>query len=79
MRMAQAQATLDAWRAAMGDDVPLARRYLEHFLRAADNVNDFARFLDRDCLERILAETKILYGIGDAATWYAKLSPAVQK
>jgi hypothetical protein len=64
---------------AMGDDLPLVRRYLEYFLRTADTVDDFARFLDRDYLERVLAETKILYGIGDTATWYAKLSPAAQK
>lgn len=63
----------------MGDDSLLIRNYLEHFLRSDDKLDDFAKLLDRDYLDRVLAETKILYGIGDSATWYAKLSPGDQK
>lgn len=63
----------------MGDDASLVRRYLEEFLRSSDNVDAFAKLLNREYLERVQAETKILYGIGDAATWYAKLPAAEQK
>ncbi len=64
---------------AIGDDTQLVLRYLENFLKAAANVDEFAMYLNRDYLERVLAETKILYGIGDSSIWYAKLSPAEQK
>lgn len=64
---------------AVGDDSQMVLRYLENFLKSADNVDAFAKFLNREYLERVFAETKILYGIGDSATWYAKLAPANQK
>ncbi|MDX1927043.1 MAG: hypothetical protein SFV81_11025 [Pirellulaceae bacterium] len=63
----------------VGDDSQLVQRYLEHFLKDAENVDEFAKFLNREYLERVLAETKILNGIGSAATWYAKLSATDQK
>lgn len=63
----------------MGDDSELVLRFLEHFLQSQDNVDNFAEFLDRNYLERVLAQTKILYGIGDEATWYGKLAPREQK
>ncbi len=64
---------------AIGDDSQLVRRYLEHFFRSEKDVDAYAQFLNRDYLERVFAETKILYGIGDAATWYGKLPPGDQK
>ncbi len=64
---------------AIGDDAILVQRYLEHFLKSADKVDDFAKYLDRNYLESVLAETKILYGVGNASSWYAKLSPEKQK
>ena len=64
---------------AIGDDSRLVLLYLEHFLKSAENVDEFAKYLNRDYLERVFAETKILYGVGDSATWFAKLSPADQK
>ncbi|MFO1062735.1 MAG: hypothetical protein U0892_02525 [Pirellulales bacterium] len=64
---------------AVGDDSEMVRRYLEHFLQQDENIDAFARLLDRKYVERVLAETKILYGIGEAATWYAKLTPEEQK
>jgi hypothetical protein len=63
----------------VGDDTQLVRRCLEHFLKDAETVDEFAKFLNREYLERVLAETKILNGIGNSATWYAKLSAADQK
>ncbi|RMF40748.1 MAG: hypothetical protein D6753_11040, partial [Planctomycetota bacterium] len=61
------------------DDSVLVRRYLEHFLQTASSTDDYAPYLDRDYLARVLAETRILYGIGDAAQWYARLSPDAQR
>ena len=52
---------------------------LEHFLQSEDNVDAFAAYLNRQYLEKVLAETKILYGLGDEAVWYSKLSPADQR
>ncbi|MGN6546639.1 MAG: hypothetical protein ACTHK7_16410, partial [Aureliella sp.] len=63
----------------VGDDSALVRRYLEHFFQADDKLDDFAKYLGREYLTRVLAETKILYGAEDPAAWYAKLSPAEQK
>ncbi len=57
----------------------LCRRYLEHFFVLAEKRDDFAKYLEQNWLDRVLAETRILYGLGDAATWYAKLSPSEQK
>ena len=64
---------------AVGDDSQLVLRYLENFLKNAENVDEFAKFLNREYLERVLAETKILFGVGDSAKWYAKLAPENQK
>ena len=63
----------------VGDDTSLVRRYLEHFFQGNDKLDDLAQFVDRKFLDQVLAETKILYGQGDSATWYAKLDPAQQK
>ena len=63
----------------VGDDTSLVRRYLEHFFQGNTKLDDLAQFIDRTYLDQVLAETKILYGEGDSATWYAKLDPAQQK
>jgi hypothetical protein len=64
---------------AMGDDSDLVIRYLEHFFQTDNSVNDFAPYLQREYLEHVFAQTKILYGLGEDATWYGKLTPAEQK
>lgn len=63
----------------IGEDTSLVRRYLEHFFQSDEKLDDFAKTLTRSYLQRVLAETKILYGTDDAAVWYAKLSPGEQK
>lgn len=63
----------------VADDSALVQRYLEHFFQSEDKRDDFAKFLNRDYLERVLAETKILYGSDEPSVWYAKLSPGEQK
>lgn len=64
---------------AVGDDSALVRRFLEHFLQADDNLEPFAPYLKREYLERVRAETKILYGSGSTAEWYAKLPADYQQ
>src|SRR5690606_29857975 len=55
------------------NDEDVVRRYLAHFLRDADGIDAFREFVDNDYLRRLLAETKILAGIGDMQRWYALL------
>ncbi len=64
---------------AMGDDSDLVHRCLQHFLQADDSLDPYAAYINRETLDRVLAQTKILYGQGDEATWYSKLTPAEQK
>lgn len=62
----------------IADDSSLVRKYLETFLQKEDSVDAFAAWLERSFLERVWIESKILYGIGQASSWYARLSPPVQ-
>ena len=61
--------------APVGLDEPLVRDYLEHFLVDAEDAAVFQEWLDAEYLKTALAETKILYGRGDAAVWSARLDP----
>jgi len=63
----------------VGDDSSLVYRYLEYFFKTDANVDSFSAIIDRDYLRRVFASTKILYGIGDAKTHYAQLSPDEQR
>ena len=63
----------------IGDDGSLIRDYLEHFFQADPNVDAFKKWIELGYLETVFAETKILYGIGDARPHYARLSPSQQK
>lgn len=71
----KSETTLDP----IGDDAQLVRRYLEQFFQADANINAFSTYIDRDYLKRVFASTKILYGIGDAKTFYSQLSPDEQR
>ena len=64
---------------SISDDSSLVHRYLEHFFKTDPNVDAFSTIIDRDYLRRVFASTKILYGIGDAKTYYAQLSPDEQR
>ncbi len=63
----------------IGDDTSLIHRYLEHFFKTDIHVDAFSTIIDRDTLRRVFASTKILYGIGDAKTFYAQLTPDEQR
>jgi hypothetical protein len=57
-------------------DEALVRDYLAHFLREADSVAEFAAWFEEGYLKEVFAETKLLFGIGNAETWFGMLDPA---
>ncbi|BBM86518.1 hypothetical protein [Candidatus Uabimicrobium amorphum] len=58
---------------AVGDDTKLVREYLQHFLRDAKDYSAFEKYIDSNYLKELFAETKIVYGIGNAIDWYSML------
>ena len=58
----------------VADDQPLIRAYLEQDFRTAKGFERFEPYLRTEVLQRIFAETKILYGLGDMQQWYAMLN-----
>ncbi|MCK5942066.1 MAG: hypothetical protein KAI24_08870, partial [Planctomycetes bacterium] len=55
------------------DDRGLVRACLEHFFATEDGVAAYSDYLDQRWLERVLAETKLLAGVGDMERWYSLL------
>jgi hypothetical protein len=60
----------------VGNDEPLVRDYLQHFLLEADDIDAFDEYVQDTYLRRQLAEVKIVNGLGDPQRWYSMLSPA---
>ncbi len=58
----------------VGSEQSLVRTYLEHFLRDANDGSAFEKYLQPEFLRRVLAETKLMAGIGDDQLWYKQLS-----
>ncbi|HEX3999781.1 MAG TPA: hypothetical protein VHX65_14620 [Pirellulales bacterium] len=63
----------------VGDDEPLVRSYLEHFLLDAKDYKIFAPYINDQYLKTVFAETKIMAGVGDAEKLYSLLPPEVYK
>ncbi len=63
----------------IGDDSLLVHAYLEHFFKTDATIDSFSTVIDSDFLRRVFASTKILFGIGDAKTYYAQLTPDEQR
>ncbi len=63
----------------IGNEEPVVRAHLEHFLRDAESTDAFDRYLQPDYLRRVFAETKLLAGVGSEQRWYKLLSPAERK
>ncbi len=59
----------------IGNDEPLVRDYLKHFLIDAQNIKEFEPYVNDVYLKHLLAEVKILAGLGEAETWAALLPP----
>ncbi|MFO0871703.1 MAG: hypothetical protein U0935_22495 [Pirellulales bacterium] len=60
---------------SIGNDEPLVREYVAHFLRDAPHPRAFAPYLQESYLQRLFAETKIVHGSGDPEAWAAQLTP----
>ncbi len=58
----------------IGDEQPLVRAHLEHFLKEAKNTDAFSSYFKPEYLRQVFAETKLLEGIGDEERWYKMLS-----
>jgi hypothetical protein len=59
----------------VGDEQPLIRTYLEHFLKDAESTEKFDGLLRPEYLKTVFAETKLLNGIDSSDRWYAMLDP----
>lgn len=66
----------DTGFARVGDDEPLVRDCLAHFLVDLDTPELFAPWVEGKWLRRLFAETKILAGKGDMERWYSLLDDA---
>ena len=60
----------------IGNDEPLVRSYLAHFLVDAANTKEFEPYINDLYLQYLFAETKIVSGLGDAEQWASLLPPA---
>ena len=58
------------------NDEPLVRDCLAHFFIEGDSYEPYERFILDSYLKKILAETKIVNGIGDPEQWTSLLTPA---
>ena len=59
----------------VGDDEPLVRSCLQHFFLTETTYKPYQEFLDDTYLKHTFAETKIVFGLGDAEQWSAMLPP----
>jgi hypothetical protein len=60
----------------IADHAGLLQACLEHCFASEDSVEPYAEFLDRNWLQGVLGETKLLLGQGDPQRWYSLLTPA---
>ncbi len=58
-----------------GNDEPLVRAYLEHFLADAADPHEFAQLIEEDYLRQVFAEIKLLTGQGNPEQWAAQVGP----
>lgn len=61
--------------AAIGNDEPLVRSYLAHFFLDAANTREFEPYVNDIYLRYLLAETKIVNGLGEPEKWASLLPP----
>ncbi len=59
----------------IGNDEPLVRSYLAHFLLEAADTREFEPYVDDIYLRHLLAETKIVNGVGQPEQWASLLPP----
>ncbi|WP_145095019.1 hypothetical protein [Anatilimnocola aggregata] len=59
----------------IGNDEQLVRSYLMHFLRDAADAKEFEPYINDLYLRQLLAEVKIVNGLGDAEKWASLIAP----
>ncbi len=59
----------------VGDDEPLVRSYLHHFLVDEADYKPYEPYILDTYLKRQFAETKIVNGLGEGEQWYSLLPP----
>lgn len=59
----------------VGDDEPLVRAYLKHFLANATTAREFADYIESNYLKHVFAEAKIEAGLGEPEQWASDLPP----
>jgi hypothetical protein len=71
--VADVQAEFSTKYASARSDEGLIRDYLEHQFQTEDSYEPYLEWLDKDWVERVFAETKIMAGVGDMERWYSLL------
>lgn len=59
----------------IGNDEPLVRAFLQHFLVDARGYAEFAPYVEEGYLKEVYAEANILAGVGDQEAWQAMIAP----
>lgn len=60
---------------AVGNDETLVRSYLAHFFLKESSAKPYEPYINDSYLKHVLAETKIVNGLGDTEQWSSMLSP----
>jgi hypothetical protein len=60
---------------AINNDEELIRDYFSRIFQDEQSPEEYYEYIDSNYLNRLFAETKILYGIGDMEKWYSMLDP----
>ncbi len=60
---------------AIGNDEELVRAYLAHFFLKESDIKPYEQYVSDVFLRKLLAETKIVNGLGDPERWASLLSP----
>lgn len=63
----------------IGDEQPIIRAYLEHFLRDAESTKAFDGLIRPDYLKTVFAETKLLHGVESPDRWYEMLDQGLRQ
>lgn len=59
----------------IGNDEPLVRGYLAHFLVDSTSTKEFEPYVNDQYLKHLMAEVKIVNGLGDVDQWASQLPP----
>ncbi len=63
----------------IGNEQPLVRTYLEHFLKDAESTKEFDGLLRPDYLRTVFAETKLMSGAQPTDRWFEMLPPETRQ